>query len=102
MRKLSLILVLPMILTSACAGPGRAVLDAGGAAGGAYLGHTLGKGNPAATVAGAAGGVLLSEGAQGLIRSSQKKSYKQGYLQGQSDAIKQRYWRQREMQRFPK
>ena len=40
----------------------RAISDVPLGTGGAYLGHELSDGNPAVTVAGAAGGVLLSEG----------------------------------------
>ena len=40
----------------------RPIDDAALGAGGAYLGDKLSHGNPVATVAGAAGGVLLSEG----------------------------------------
>jgi hypothetical protein len=98
-----LLLALILVGTSGCTGIGRGLIDAGGAAGGAYLGHGLSGGDPGLTVAGAAGGVLLTEGAQSLFRVGQKRSYKQGYLQGQSDAAKKAYWQlQDAQQRVPK
>ena len=91
-----------LTLTTGCSGVGRGLIDAGGAAGGAYIGNTLGHGDIGATVAGAAGGALLSEGAQSLVRSGKKKSFEEGYKQGQSDSVKQQYWRLQEAQRTPK
>ncbi len=61
-------------------------------AGGAYLGHELSDGNPIATAAGAAGGVLLSEGMHYLARKENQKAYAAGYDKGKSDAVKQQYW----------
>lgn len=101
MNKL-LFLLLVVALNTGCSGVGRGLIDAGGAAGGAYLGHSLGDGGVGATVAGAAGGALLAEGAQGLVKTGQKKSYQQGYQQGQSDAAKQRYWQLQDQQRAPR
>ena len=40
----------------------RPISDVAFGAGGAYLGHELSGGDPLATAAGAAGGVILSEG----------------------------------------
>ncbi len=61
-------------------------------AGGAYLGHELSDGNPIATAAGAAGGVLLSEGMHYLAKKETQKAYAAGYDKGKSDAVKQQYW----------
>ncbi|MBX3732850.1 MAG: hypothetical protein KF791_09670 [Verrucomicrobiae bacterium] len=61
-------------------------------AGGAYLGHELSDGNPIATAAGAAGGVLLSEGLHYLAGKETQKAYSAGYDKGKSDAVKQQYW----------
>jgi len=61
-------------------------------ASGAYLGHELSDGNPIATAAGAAGGVLLSEGMHYLARKETQKAYAAGYDKGKSDAVKQQYW----------
>ena len=61
-------------------------------AGGAYLGHELSDGNPIATAAGAAGGVLLSEGMHYLAKKETQKAYVAGYDKGKSDAVKQQYW----------
>lgn len=61
-------------------------------AGGAYLGHELSDGNPIATAAGAAGGVLLSEGLHYLAKKETQKAYAAGYDKGKSDAVKQQYW----------
>ena len=61
-------------------------------AGGAYLGHELSDGNPIATAAGAAGGVLLSEGMHYLAKKETQKAYAAGYDKGKSDVVKQQYW----------
>lgn len=61
-------------------------------AGGAYLGYELSDGNPIATTAGAAGGVLLSEGMHYLAKKETTKAYASGYDKGKSDAVKQQYW----------
>ena len=61
-------------------------------AGGAHLGHELSDGNPIATAAGAAGGVLLSEGMHYLARKETQKAYAAGYDKGKGDAVKQQYW----------
>jgi hypothetical protein len=61
-------------------------------ASGAYLGHELSDGNPIATAAGAAGGVLLSEGMHYLAKKETQKAYSAGYDKGKSDAVKQQYW----------
>jgi hypothetical protein len=61
-------------------------------AGGAYLAHELSDGSPVATAAGAAGGVLLSEGMHYLAKKGTQKAYAAGYDKGKSDAVKQQYW----------
>ncbi len=68
-------------------------------AGGAYLGHELSDGNPVATAAGAAGGVLLSEGLHFAAKKQSEKAYLTGYEKGRSDAVKQQYWLYVSMQR---
>ncbi len=70
----------------------RPISDTVLGAGGAYLGHELSDGNPIATAAGAAGGVLLSEGMHYLARKETQKAYAAGYDKGKSDAVKQQYW----------
>lgn len=69
-----------------------------GAAGG-YLGSKLSDGNPAATAAGAAGGVLLSEGLHFAAKTQADKAFANGYDKGKSDAVKQQYWLYVSMQR---
>jgi hypothetical protein len=70
----------------------RPISDAALGAGGAYLGHELSNGDPIATVAGAAGGVLLSEGLHYAAKKQSDKAYADGYDKGKSDAVKQQYW----------
>jgi hypothetical protein len=70
----------------------RPIDDAAFGAGGAYLGHELSNGDPVATVAGAAGGVLLSEGLHYATTKHAEKAYTNGYDKGKSDAVKQQYW----------
>ena len=70
----------------------RPIDDAALGAGGAYLGNELSHGNPIATVAGAAGGVLASEGLHYAAKTQADKAYANGYDKGKSDAVKQQYW----------
>ena len=70
----------------------RTISDVGLGAGGAALGGALGKHSPAAIAAGAAGGVLISEGLHYAAKTQSEKSFVSGYDQGRSDAVKQQYW----------
>jgi hypothetical protein len=70
----------------------RPIDDAALGAGGAYLGNELSHGNPLATAAGAAGGVVLSEGLHYGARKQSDKAYAAGYDKGKSDSVKQQYW----------
>src|SRR2546428_1643227 len=77
----------------------RPIGDAALGAGGAYLGHELSHGDPIATAAGAAGGVLVSEGLHYAAKKQSDKAYVAGYDKGKSDAVKQQYWLYVSMQR---
>ncbi len=88
-RTLTLAAIISLFAGCAATRPiGDTVLGAGGA----YLGHELSDGNPIATAAGAAGGVLLSEGMHYLAKKETQKAYAAGYDKGKSDAVKQQYW----------
>jgi hypothetical protein len=92
-----LCLILPLFLMG-CAAT-RPIADVAAAGGGGYLANDLSHGDPAITAAGAAGGVLLSEGAFYLSKKQSDKSYVNGYEKGRSDAVKQQYWLQVNQQR---
>lgn len=77
----------------------RTISDVGLGAGGAVLAHELSDGNPVATAAGAAGGVLLSEGLHYAAKKQSEKAYVTGYEKGRSDAVKQQYWLYVDMQK---
>ncbi len=87
-----LLLLLPALALLAGCTSTRPLSDAVLGAGGAFLGHELSDGDPVATAAGAAGGVLLSEGVHYLARKETQKAYASGYDKGKSDAVKQKYW----------
>ena len=88
----SLILPIASIaLLNGCAAT-RTISNVGFGAGGAVLAHELSDGNPVATAAGAAGGVILSEGLHYAARKQSEKAYVTGYEKGRSDAVKQQYW----------
>ena len=70
----------------------RPIADNAFGAGGAYLGHELSNGDPLATAAGAAGGVILSETLHFAAKKQSDKAYATGYDKGKSDAVKQQYW----------
>ena len=77
----------------------RPISDVALGAGGAYLGNKLSNGDPVATAAGAAGGVLVSEGLHYAAKTQANKAYANGYDKGKSDAVKQQYWLYVSMQR---
>lgn len=77
----------------------RPLSDAALGAGGAFAGNELSNGSPLATAAGAAGGVLVSEGLNYAAKTQARKAYAAGYDQGRSDAVKQQYWLYVSMQR---
>ncbi len=70
----------------------RPVSDMAMGAGGAALAHELSNGDPAITAAGAAGGVLVSEGVHYANRKQTENAFANGYEKGRSDAVKQQYW----------
>src|SRR5688572_6623448 len=80
------------VLLTGCAAT-RPISDAALGAGGAYLAHEVSNGDPLATAAGAAGGVLLSEGVHFAAKKQSARAYSAGYDKGRSDAVKQQYWR---------
>ena len=84
------IFIIPLLVTG-CAAV-RPVSDAALGAGGGLIANQLSHGNPGITAAGAAGGVLLSEGAFYLNGKQSDKAYVTGYEKGRSDAVKQQYW----------
>jgi hypothetical protein len=86
-----LLAVLAVGFFSGCAAT-RPISDTALGAGGAYLGHELSNGDPLATAAGAAGGVILSEGLHFAAKKQSDKAYAAGYDKGKSDAVKQQYW----------
>ena len=93
-----LLAALVVSLFAGCAAT-RPIADTALGAGGAYLGHELSNGDPLATAAGAAGGVILSEGLHYAAKKQSEKAYAAGYDKGKSDAVKQQYWLYVSMQR---
>ena len=87
----TLFCALAVSLFASCAAT-RPLGDAAFGAGGAYIANQLSEGNPVATAAGAAGGVLLSEGLHYAVGKQAEKAYTTGYDKGKSDAVKQQYW----------
>ena len=84
------IFLVPSLVTG-CAAV-RPVTDMAAGAGGGVIANQLSHGNPGITAAGAAGGVLLSEGGFYLAGKESDKAYTTGYEKGRSDAVKQQYW----------
>jgi hypothetical protein len=84
------ILFVPLFVTG-CAAV-RPVSDMALGAGGGLIADQLSHGNPAITAAGAAGGVLLSEGGYYLASKAADNANTTGYEKGRSDAVRQQYW----------
>ena len=82
--------ILPLLFAG-CAAT-RPISDLVAAGGGAALANDLSHGNPAITAAGAAGGVLISEGLNYASQKQAQTAYTTGYEKGRSDAVKQQYW----------
>ena len=91
MKNITLLMSGTVVVLMGCAAT-RPIDDAVLGAGGAYVAHELTDGNPVATAAGAAGGVLLSEGLHFAAKKQSDKSFAAGYDKGKSDAVKQQYW----------
>jgi len=79
------------LLMTGCAAT-RPISDLALGAGGAALGSEFSHGNLAITAAGAAGGVLVSEGLHYASQKQARNAYTTGYEKGRSDAVKQQYW----------
>jgi hypothetical protein len=84
-------------LLAGCAAT-RPISDIALGAGGAALANQLSDGNVAMTAAGAAGGVMVSEGLHYASSKQSQKAYQTGYEKGKSDAVKQQYWLYVDMQ----
>ncbi len=92
-------LILVAGLLTGCAGATRVATGTLAAGVGGVAGNILGKGNPLATGAGAASGVLLSETLNAASNSNARKAMLEGYNKGRSDAVKQQYWLMQSQQR---
>jgi hypothetical protein len=84
------IFLVPLFVTG-CAAV-RPVTDMAAGAGGGLIANQLSNGSPGITAAGAAGGVLLSEGGYYLAGKASDNAYTTGYEKGRSDVVKQQYW----------
>jgi hypothetical protein len=101
MKARNLILIPFIAILAAGCEAMRPATDIAAAGGGAVIGNELSHGDPVMTAAGAAGGVLVSEGGFYLSRKQSKKAATEGYEKGRSDAVKQQYWIQVNQQRAP-
>jgi len=84
-------IALVSLLVTGCATT-RPISDVAMGAGGAALANELSDGNAAWTAAGAAGGVIISEGLHYASKKQAERAYADGYDKGRSDAVKQQYW----------
>jgi hypothetical protein len=92
MKTLQLIPIMAgTVLFAGCAAE-RPISDMAAGAGGGFLAADLSNGNPAITAAGAAGGVLVSEGIHYAAKKQADKASATAYEKGRSDAVKQQYW----------
>lgn len=79
----------------------RATVVATGSAAGAAGGYLAGHENPAATAAGAIAGGLLTQLALGPDPNVRQQGFDEGYVRGQSDAIKRQYFLRRALEIQP-
>jgi hypothetical protein len=92
MKPIYLFILSTLLLLIAGCSTTRPLGDVALGAGGAVLAHEFSDGNPLMTAAGAAGGVLVSEGLHHVSKRQAEKAYATGYDKGRSDAAKQQYW----------
>jgi len=90
MKAFAFLFIIPVLICG-CAAT-RPVSDVAMGAGGGALADYLSHGDPAITAAGAAGGVIVSEGLHYAAKKQADKAYLNGYEKGHSDAVKQQYW----------
>ena len=90
-KKVLMLEILISFLIAGCSTT-RPIVDVAAAGGGAALANQLSNGDPGITAAGAAGGVILSEGLHYAAKKQSDKAYATGYEKGRSDAVKQQYW----------
>lgn len=79
----------------------RAAWVGAGTAAGAVGGHELGDGDARATAAGAIVGATLTHLALGPDKAVRQEGFDQGYVQGQSDAIKRQYFLRHALEKRP-
>lgn len=99
-----------LVVALLTAGPGCAQFDSttkragavslGAAAGGA-AGYEIGDGSAAATGAGAVAGAALTHLALGRDKAVLQEGFDEGYVQGQSDAIKRQYFLRQALEKRP-
>lgn len=90
MKTVMLLFIVPILLCG-CAAT-RPISDVAMGAGGGALAADLSHGNPGITAAGAAGGVIVSEGLHYAAKKQADDAFLNGYEKGRSDAVKQEYW----------
>lgn len=76
------------------------VVGVGAAAGGAVA-YAAGEKDTRTAIAGAVAGAALTEVALGEDKDTRQAGFDQGYVQGQSDAIKRQYFLRRQMEAKP-
>lgn len=79
----------------------RAGTVALGSAAGGLAGHVLGEGDSLTTGAGAVAGGLLASLSLGRDPETLQQGFDQGYVRGQSDAIKRHYFLRQALERKP-
>lgn len=79
----------------------RASVAGMGSAIGGFAGYKLGNKDPGKTAAGALLGGLVVNAVQGEDPAVLQKGFDQGYVQGQSDAIKRQYFLRQENEKSP-
>ena len=103
---LPLLWLLPLsCLLVACSGVSSTTRRAGqvgaGSAVGGLAGYVAGKGKPLAVAGGAVAGALVTDLALGADPEVEQRGFDQGYIQGQSDAIKRQYFLRQAMEERP-
>lgn len=89
---ISLVLLLVTGCGSLSSTAKRSVGVAAGAGAGGAIAYKLSNGNAVTTALGAVGGALVTSAIQGEDSEAVQRGFDQGYMQGQSDAIKRQYF----------
>jgi hypothetical protein len=96
----ALFMVITLLLSTGCGTTGtQSMISAGGAATGAYIGHSASNKNPYWTAGGAAGGVIVGSLMNYKLQQQIQKAEQHGFDRAMNQSVRQHYWMLQNMQK---